>query len=108
MYGCVLLMKQVGQLGGDFFFTDCLFFGAIISATDPGMSASYFPGLQVTLNITIHHNSSSQSFVKVEYIILGIIRQLIWQNKNKTQWGSWLGEKAQKINKIQEILVKIC
>lgn len=36
MYGCVMLMKQVGQLGGDFFFTDCLFFGAIVSATDPG------------------------------------------------------------------------
>lgn len=36
MYGCVTLMKQVGQLGGDFFFTDCLFFGAIVSATDPG------------------------------------------------------------------------
>uniref|UniRef100_A0A7N9AVP9 Solute carrier family 9 member A6a n=1 Tax=Mastacembelus armatus TaxID=205130 RepID=A0A7N9AVP9_9TELE len=35
MYGCVTLMKQVGQLGGDFFFTDCLFFGAIVSATDP-------------------------------------------------------------------------
>lgn len=40
MYGIVTLMKQVGQLGGDFFFTDCLFFGAIVSATDPGMVAS--------------------------------------------------------------------
>jgi len=30
MYGCVTLMKQIGQLGGDFFFTDCLFFGAIV------------------------------------------------------------------------------
>ena len=37
MYGCVTLMKQIGQLGGDFFFTDCLLFGAIVSATDPGM-----------------------------------------------------------------------
>lgn len=36
MYGCVTLMKQMGQLNGDFFFTDCLFFGAIVSATDPG------------------------------------------------------------------------
>lgn len=36
MYGCVTLMKQVDQLDGDFFFTDCLFFGAIVSATDPG------------------------------------------------------------------------
>lgn len=38
MYGCVTLMKQIGQLGGDFFFTDCLFFGAIVSATDPGIT----------------------------------------------------------------------
>lgn len=37
MYGFVWFMKAVGQLGGDFYFTDCLFFGAIVSATDPGM-----------------------------------------------------------------------
>lgn len=36
MYGFVSFMKVVGQLGGDFYFTDCLFFGAIVSATDPG------------------------------------------------------------------------
>lgn len=42
MYGCVMLMKQVEQLDGDFFFTDCLFFGAIVSATDPGTRA-FFP-----------------------------------------------------------------
>lgn len=36
MYGFVWFMKAVGQLGGDFYFTDCLFFGAIVSATDPG------------------------------------------------------------------------
>lgn len=36
MYGCVMFMKVIGQLGGDFFFTDCLFFGAIVSTTDPG------------------------------------------------------------------------
>lgn len=41
MYGCVTLMKQVAQLDGDFFFTDCLFFGAIVSATDPGMCTSF-------------------------------------------------------------------
>lgn len=39
MYGCVTLMKQVSQLGGDFFFTDCLFYGAIVSATDPGKNS---------------------------------------------------------------------
>ncbi len=37
MYGCVVFMKAIGQLGGDFFFTDCLFFGAIVSSTDPGI-----------------------------------------------------------------------
>lgn len=37
MYGFVWFMKALGQLGGDFYFTDCLFFGAIVSATDPGM-----------------------------------------------------------------------
>lgn len=36
MYGVVKLMQVVGQLGSKFYYTDCLFFGAIISATDPG------------------------------------------------------------------------
>ncbi|KAM4738682.1 sodium/hydrogen exchanger 7 [Anableps anableps] len=35
MYGVVKLMKAVGQLTDKFYYTDCLFFGAIISATDP-------------------------------------------------------------------------
>uniref|UniRef100_A0A8C7XTF9 Sodium/hydrogen exchanger n=1 Tax=Oryzias sinensis TaxID=183150 RepID=A0A8C7XTF9_9TELE len=35
MYGVVTLMKAVGQLTDKFYYTDCLFFGAIISATDP-------------------------------------------------------------------------
>jgi len=42
VYGCVALMKVTGQLGGDFYFTDCLLFGAIVSATDPGMLDGYF------------------------------------------------------------------
>lgn len=38
-------MKVTGQLGGDFYFTDCLLFGAIVSATDPGMwdGLDFFP-----------------------------------------------------------------
>lgn len=36
MYGCVMLIKRVENPEEDFFFTDCLFFGAIVSATDPG------------------------------------------------------------------------
>ncbi|XP_026185769.1 sodium/hydrogen exchanger 6a [Mastacembelus armatus] len=51
MYGCVTLMKQVGQLGGDFFFTDCLFFGAIVSATDPVTVLAIFNELQVDADL---------------------------------------------------------
>uniref|UniRef100_UPI0037E83727 sodium/hydrogen exchanger 6a n=1 Tax=Semicossyphus pulcher TaxID=241346 RepID=UPI0037E83727 len=51
MYGCVTLMKQVGQLNGDFFFTDCLFFGAIVSATDPVTVLAIFNELQVDVDL---------------------------------------------------------
>ncbi|KAI1903088.1 hypothetical protein AGOR_G00023610 [Albula goreensis] len=51
MYGCVTLMKQVGQLGGDFFFTDCLFFGAIVSATDPVTVLAIFNELRVDVDL---------------------------------------------------------
>ncbi|KAM9741986.1 sodium/hydrogen exchanger 6a [Menidia menidia] len=51
MYGCVTLMKRMGQLGGDFFFTDCLFFGAIISATDPVTVLAIFNELQVDVDL---------------------------------------------------------
>ncbi|KAL6117459.1 slc9a6 [Pungitius sinensis] len=51
MYGCVLLMKQVGQLDEDFFFTDCLFFGAIVSATDPVTVLAIFNELHVDVDL---------------------------------------------------------
>ncbi|XP_016425025.1 sodium/hydrogen exchanger 7-like isoform X2 [Sinocyclocheilus rhinocerous] len=35
MYGVVKMMQVLGQLTDKFYYTDCLFFGAIISATDP-------------------------------------------------------------------------
>ncbi|XP_056607562.1 sodium/hydrogen exchanger 7 [Triplophysa dalaica] len=35
MYGVVKLMQVLGQLTDKFYYTDCLFFGAVISATDP-------------------------------------------------------------------------
>lgn len=41
MYGVVKLMKLVGQLSDKFYYTDCLFFGAIISATDPGTKSAF-------------------------------------------------------------------
>uniref|UniRef100_A0A9R1SLB2 Sodium/hydrogen exchanger n=2 Tax=Cyprinus carpio TaxID=7962 RepID=A0A9R1SLB2_CYPCA len=51
MYGCVMLMKQIGHLGGDFFFTDCLFFGSIVSATDPVTVLAIFNELQVDADL---------------------------------------------------------
>ena len=37
MYGFVKAMVYADQLkNGDFHFTDCLFFGSLMSATDPG------------------------------------------------------------------------
>uniref|UniRef100_A0A8C5BZG8 Sodium/hydrogen exchanger n=1 Tax=Gadus morhua TaxID=8049 RepID=A0A8C5BZG8_GADMO len=51
MYGFVTLMKHVGQLGEDFFFTDCLFFGAILSATDPVTVLAIFNELQVDVDL---------------------------------------------------------
>ncbi|XP_059849713.1 sodium/hydrogen exchanger 9-like [Hypanus sabinus] len=48
MYGFVLGMVQLGHLGKlDFFFTDCLFFGALISATDPVTVLAIFHELDV-------------------------------------------------------------
>lgn len=39
MYGFVKAMVHLGQLKGwEFHFTDCLFFGSLMSATDPGNS----------------------------------------------------------------------
>uniref|UniRef100_H3CZ85 Sodium/hydrogen exchanger n=1 Tax=Tetraodon nigroviridis TaxID=99883 RepID=H3CZ85_TETNG len=38
MYGVVKLMEVAGQLADKFYYTDCLFFGAIISATDPAVT----------------------------------------------------------------------
>ncbi|XP_056327753.1 sodium/hydrogen exchanger 6a [Danio aesculapii] len=51
MYGCVMLMKKIGHLGGDFFFTDCLFFGAIVSATDPVTVLAIFNELHVDADL---------------------------------------------------------
>ncbi|KAM9377338.1 sodium/hydrogen exchanger 6a [Pholidichthys leucotaenia] len=51
MYGCVMLMKKVKQLHGEFFFTDCLFFGAIVSATDPVTVLAIFNELQVDVDL---------------------------------------------------------
>ncbi|XP_077347207.1 sodium/hydrogen exchanger 6 [Lithobates pipiens] len=51
IYGCVMLMKVTGTLGGDFYFTDCLFFGAILSATDPVTVLAIFHELQVDVEL---------------------------------------------------------
>lgn len=51
MYGFVSFMNIVGQLGGDFYFTDCLFFGAIVSATDPVTVLAIFNELKVDVDL---------------------------------------------------------
>ncbi|XP_063059140.1 sodium/hydrogen exchanger 6b isoform X2 [Engraulis encrasicolus] len=51
LYGCVAFMKAVGQIQGDFFFTDCLFFGAVISATDPVTVLAIFNELKVDVDL---------------------------------------------------------
>ncbi|KAG8586701.1 hypothetical protein GDO81_005457 [Engystomops pustulosus] len=51
MYGVVRLMKLVGQLNGKFYYTDCLFFGAIISATDPVTVLAIFNELRADVDL---------------------------------------------------------
>ncbi|XP_067841870.1 sodium/hydrogen exchanger 7 isoform X2 [Heptranchias perlo] len=51
MYGIVKLMYAVGQLEDAFYYTDCLFFGAIISATDPVTVLAIFNELQVDVDL---------------------------------------------------------
>ncbi|XP_060682238.1 sodium/hydrogen exchanger 7 isoform X1 [Hemiscyllium ocellatum] len=51
MYGIVKLMYAIGQLEDGFYYTDCLFFGAIISATDPVTVLAIFNELQVDVDL---------------------------------------------------------
>ncbi|KAM5290127.1 sodium/hydrogen exchanger 7 isoform 3-T3 [Glossophaga mutica] len=51
MYGVVKLMKMVGQLSDKFYYTDCLFFGAIISATDPVTVLAIFNELHADVDL---------------------------------------------------------
>ncbi|XP_035270497.1 sodium/hydrogen exchanger 9-like isoform X2 [Anguilla anguilla] len=54
MYGFVKLMVLLGQArDGDFLLTDCLFFGALISATDPVTVLAIFTELRVDSNLYI-------------------------------------------------------
>ncbi|KAJ8247003.1 hypothetical protein GJAV_G00257660 [Gymnothorax javanicus] len=51
MYGVVKLMQATGQLIGKFYYTDCLFFGAIISATDPVTVLAIFNELHADVDL---------------------------------------------------------
>ncbi|XP_019359094.1 PREDICTED: sodium/hydrogen exchanger 9 [Gavialis gangeticus] len=52
MYGFVKAMIHIGQLkGGDFHFTDCLFFGSLMSATDPVTVLAIFHELHVDTDL---------------------------------------------------------
>ncbi|XP_059507207.1 sodium/hydrogen exchanger 9-like isoform X2 [Stegostoma tigrinum] len=52
MYGFVRAMISLGQINRhDFYFTDCLFFGALISATDPVTVLAIFHELNVDMQL---------------------------------------------------------
>uniref|UniRef100_F7FHB5 Sodium/hydrogen exchanger n=1 Tax=Ornithorhynchus anatinus TaxID=9258 RepID=F7FHB5_ORNAN len=51
MYGVVKLMKLVGQLSEKFYYTDCLLFGAVISATDPVTVLAIFNELHADVDL---------------------------------------------------------
>ncbi|XP_053565986.1 sodium/hydrogen exchanger 9 [Bombina bombina] len=52
MYGFVKAMMAVGQIQtGDFHFTDCLFFGSLMSATDPVTVLAIFHELHVDTDL---------------------------------------------------------
>uniref|UniRef100_A0A8C4SPB4 Solute carrier family 9 member 7 n=1 Tax=Erpetoichthys calabaricus TaxID=27687 RepID=A0A8C4SPB4_ERPCA len=51
MYGVVKLMQVAGQLMDKFYYTDCLFFGAIISATDPVTVLAIFNELHADVDL---------------------------------------------------------
>ncbi|KAM6258181.1 sodium/hydrogen exchanger 9 isoform 1-T2 [Porphyrio hochstetteri] len=52
MYGFVKAMVHIGQLKGwEFHFTDCLFFGSLISATDPVTVLAIFHELHVDTDL---------------------------------------------------------
>ncbi|KAG9348923.1 hypothetical protein JZ751_029240 [Albula glossodonta] len=51
MYGVVKLMQAVGQMTEKFYYTDCLFFGAIISATDPVTVLAIFNELHADVDL---------------------------------------------------------
>ncbi|XP_027731684.1 sodium/hydrogen exchanger 9 isoform X2 [Vombatus ursinus] len=52
MYGFVKVMVHMGQLrSGDFHFTDCLFFGSLMSATDPVTVLAIFHELHVDTDL---------------------------------------------------------
>lgn len=76
MYGCVTLMKHVKQLDGDFFFTDCLFFGAIVSATDPGLTLQSFSSNNLKRKFIFDYLNCSKLFgnrQKYELTVLTIL-----------------------------------
>uniref|UniRef100_A0A8C7FHA0 Sodium/hydrogen exchanger n=1 Tax=Oncorhynchus kisutch TaxID=8019 RepID=A0A8C7FHA0_ONCKI len=51
MYGVVKLMQFIGQLTNKFYYTDCLFFGAIVSATDPVTVLAIFNDLHADVDL---------------------------------------------------------
>lgn len=79
MYGVVKLMKIVGQLSDKFYYTDCLFFGAIISATDPGICILGF------INMISHYLSLKQFRAIIKFCCSRKAVVLIWKGRERVR-----------------------
>lgn len=76
MYGFVSFMKLVGQLRGEFYFTDCLFFGAIISATDPG----------TVDNVTLVSVATLYTTIRMTFLFYDLCPWIVF---SVLQWQCW-------------------
>ncbi|XP_077447703.1 sodium/hydrogen exchanger 6b isoform X1 [Stigmatopora argus] len=84
MYGFVSFMKVVGQLGGDFYFTDCLFFGAIVSATDPVTVLAIFNELKVDVDLYALLFGESVLNDAVAIVLSSVLLRL----EKQSRWGA--------------------
>uniref|UniRef100_A0A8C2NG47 Sodium/hydrogen exchanger n=1 Tax=Capra hircus TaxID=9925 RepID=A0A8C2NG47_CAPHI len=76
MYGFVKAMVYADQLkNGDFHFTDCLFFGSLMSATDPGNCPK-------NMVLFLFHECNIFTCLRILIIGFGRLRPRIWARNN--------------------------